>query len=359
MKQGRTLMELAEEVQRQADAKRDFVLDTRDMEMVQHVANTNNLQLQFGTNGNTMFPTVDNTCHQQIGTHLGIPNKYYQKMLTESPHLLCTNVNAWFNKQPTKRMVRTLDTSARAFLSDRYRVLDNDEVLAVALKAMGEIPHDINVASCEVTSRKLYLKCTIPSLVRDIKQGDPVEAGFIISNSEVGMGALVGQYFLNRLICSNGMIVPEYSMKKHHLGRSTGNGSEGAIEYFKDDTLKADDEVLMLKLRDTLSALANEAHLTAIVGKLQESTEKKVEDPIRAIEEVQKKFVLTNNEKTSVLTKLFQSGDLSQYGIMNAVTAASQDIEDYDRATELEKMGGEIIELNAKDWKVIAEAQAA
>ena len=37
------------------------------------------------------------------------------------------------------------------------------------------------------------------------------------------------------------------------------------------------------------------------------------------------------------------SGDCSQYGLINAVTRASQDIEDYGRATELERLGGELL----------------
>ena len=44
----------------------------------------------------------------------------------------------------------------------------------------------------------------------------------------------------------------------------------------------------------------------------------------------------------------------------NAVTRASRDIRDYDEATELEKLGGRVIELSGQDWRQIAgEAEAA
>jgi hypothetical protein len=33
-------------------------------------------------------------------------------------------------------------------------------------------------------------------------------------------------------------------------------------------------------------------------------------------------------------------GDLSAYGLVNAVTYYSDDVEDYDRATEFEALGG-------------------
>jgi hypothetical protein len=44
------------------------------------------------------------------------------------------------------------------------------------------------------------------------------------------------------------------------------------------------------------------------------------------------------------------------YGLVNAVTHFSQDVEDYDRATEFEALGGKLIELAPGDWKELAHA---
>ena len=41
---------------------------------------------------------------------------------------------------------------------------------------------------------------------------------------------------------------------------------------------------------------------------------------------------------------------------MNAVTHFSQEVEDYDRATEFEALGGKLIELPVKEWKELAQA---
>jgi hypothetical protein len=38
------------------------------------------------------------------------------------------------------------------------------------------------------------------------------------------------------------------------------------------------------------------------------------------------------------------------------VTHFSQELDDYDRATELEALGGKLIELGAPEWKGLAEA---
>jgi len=38
------------------------------------------------------------------------------------------------------------------------------------------------------------------------------------------------------------------------------------------------------------------------------------------------------------------------------VTHYSQEVEDYDRATEFEALGGRLIDLSAHEWKGLAEA---
>ena len=45
--------------------------------------------------------------------------------------------------------------------------------------------------------------------------------------------------------------------------------------------------------------------------------------------------------------QLFIGGDNSRYGLVNAVTSASKIAKSYERATELERIGGEILALPA------------
>ena len=46
-------------------------------------------------------------------------------------------------------------------------------------------------------------------------------------------------------------------------------------------------------------------------------------------------------------------GALSGFGLVNAVTHFSQQVGDYDRATELEALGGRLVEGSASDWKAL------
>jgi len=49
-------------------------------------------------------------------------------------------------------------------------------------------------------------------------------------------------------------------------------------------------------------------------------------------------------------------GDMSGYGLVNAVTHYAQYVEDYDRATDLEALGGKLIDLPTRQWHEIANA---
>ena len=350
MKSGKSLVELATEIQRQAEGKRDFVADTREMHM------TPQGQLEMDVNDTQVTVDVTPHTHGQIAQRVGIPAPYYKRMQAEAPQLLATNVNTWFNDKPERRMVRTLDGNARAFLSDRYRILDHYEILEAVLPVVGEMGEGIDIVSTEITDNRIYLKVINKRLELEVKKGDAVQAGFVISNSEIGMGAVRVEPLIYRLVCLNGMIAQDYSQKKYHVGRAAAS-EEDAYELFSDETLKADDQAFMLKIRDTVRAAVDIAKFTTIVDRMKAATEQRIEgNPVKAVEVTTKTFGLSQGEHSSVLTHLIQGGDLTAYGMLNAITRTAQDVESYDRATELEAVGSKVLSLPQPTWREIAYA---
>ncbi len=343
MKQGKTLQELASELQRQSEKKLDIVSDTREIFM------NDDLSISVGET-NIFTPTKH--CHQQIGTFLDIPKKYYDRMLSEDNRLLTDNVNAWMHKKQSRRMIRTLDGNARAFLSDRYRRIDNDIIAEMSLNTLLNMPgiSTDNVVSTEITERKLYLKVIFSHIRGEIKVGDTVESGIVISNSEIGLGGFQVAPFVHRLVCLNGMTVNDASINKRHLGSRLSAG----IAY-QDDTVKADDKALMLELRDTIMASASQVQFDKYVEKMREATEgEKITKPVEAVEILSKNFGFNETEKTSILENLIKDQDYSKWGMVNAVTAIANDHPDYDRATEIESIGGRVLDLNRSQWREIA-----
>ena len=87
MKTGRSLQELAIELDRQSQVKQDFRVDTSRMKMVEG-------DLTFADH---RF-NVNAIASRQLATHTGIPAAYYDRMRQEVPELLDHNVNTWLER---------------------------------------------------------------------------------------------------------------------------------------------------------------------------------------------------------------------------------------------------------------------
>jgi hypothetical protein len=354
MYQGKTLTALAAEIERQSALKQDYVVDTRELTLL------NGRELILPLDASTRDFTVTQIAHRQIGSRLKIPATYYDRLRQSHPTLLDTNVNSLFRAEPERRMVRTFDEDragshdplVRAFLSDRYRRRDNDEVAQAVLPILGEIP-DVKIASAELTDTRLYIKAVAPRIEREVTVGDAVQAGVVIRNSEVGHGALVVQPLVLRLICLNGMVVAE-ATRSYHVGRTLE--SDESYKVFSDETQRLDDRAFFAKLADVVSAAVNESRFEQIVAQLREArTGEQIQKPVDAVERLSKRFALTDDEGQSVLAHLVSGGDLSNYGAVQAVTRASQDADSYERASELEVIGGQLLELaGSREWTALA-----
>lgn len=342
MKRGKTLQELGKELQRQRQNRQDFLTDTRSLEVK---SNSYGSTLHMSLDSKTYGFGIEEVAHQQMATRLNIPFRYYKKMQSEAPDLLDQNINRWLNQNPERRMIRVLDGKVRAFLSDRYRRLDNLELCAAVLPVINEMKSAV-IESCEVTPAHLYLKVVNRCVKAEVKVGDVVQAGFVVSNSEVGLGSLRVEPLVFRLVCKNGMICKELAQKKYHVGRQVNVSEDLAYELYSEETLAQDDKVFFLKVQDIVRAAVDEAKFMLTVDKLREATQIPLKhDPVKAVELLADKFQLTENERGDILRQLFMQGNNSRYGLVNAVTAASKIAKSYERATDLERIGGEILAL--------------
>ncbi len=355
MKQGRTLQQLAGEVQRREREKRDFVADSRQIEVTTQVVGEEPFsRLTLGDIDDTFG--METRAIRQLGAFAQIPAGFAERLRRDYPSQFDDTINAIIQREHKKRMVRTLFGRARAVLSDAYEIRDNYELLNFVLPVLNELPHQPELASCQVTDNKLYLKFTFPTIEREVKVDEPVRSGFLLSNSEVGMGRTEVKGFVEILKCTNGMVVPDWSLRKVHLGGRKGTGEDDeAWEIFSDETKQKIDEAFFAKMRDAVRAVADEARFEKAIEKFRESTEREIEGDVpKAVEELTKRSSLTQDEGSAVLRHLIAGGDLSQWGLSNAVTRTASGCDSYDRATELETLGGRIITMSDSDWRAIS-----
>ena len=353
MKNGRSLVSLAQELERQLDSKKDLIVPSA---LIRHATDEQGETRLVIEEGNSpVHYGVTPLARRQLADKLKIPYAYFERMREDQPALLDRNVNTWLQNEDDRRMLRTLDGQVRAVLSDRYRRLDNFDLAESVLPILQQLP-EVRFESVELTETKMYLKCITPRLKYEMAPGDVVQAGVVISNSEVGQGTLSVQPLLFRLVCSNGLIAADRSLRKTHVGRALG-GEDERIQVYQDDTLRADDKAFFLKVRDVVQAAVSEATFRQTAQKMQKTLHiPLVGDPVKTVEVLAQRYTLNDNERAGVLRHLIAEGQLSVYGLVNAVTHYSQEVEDYDRATEFEALGGRLIDLPAHEWKGFAEA---
>ncbi len=343
MKHGKTLKELAQEIERQQASKRDFIVPSAAMQM--RVVE-NQLVLAMPTNSGSEMFGVGDTFHSQMSQHVGIRADYYERMKLQAPELLCQNVNTWLGKSGESRMIRTLDNKARALVSSKFKPMDNYDLVKNVLPLVAQ--YDLRVESCEVTEKRLHLKLVSPGIMKKIKTagvGDTIHFGLALRNSEIGLGLLGIDGLLWTLRCRNGAI-GENIATKYHVGQRQASG-DASWEIFTDETKRLSDKAFWAQIKDAVKATLENAkeRFDGWIKRVEKTTEILLPSPTVAVEIAKEKYALSDAEGEGILHHLAIGGDLSLYGLFNAVTAFAQDKAlTYERATELEVVGGKMIE---------------
>lgn len=356
---GISLPALAAQIKKEKAEKRDFIAPTTQLNFR---ANRENGVIEFRPNGSTMLTKPTEHCLAQICQRSGIPKAYVDKMRGDNAELLATNINWWWQHKSEKRMLRTLvngQHQARAFLSERYRPLDNFDLAEVVLPRLADA--GCEVLSSQITETRLYIQAATPKMQLDLnklkssgvklRDVDPVQAGIVVSNSEVGAGSVRIEEMLYRLTCFNGMITG-HSVRRYHVGKGRSEFAEleEAAQYFTDATRSLDDRAFWAKVTDVVDSVFNMGRFTNLAQKFADTAAIQLPSPTDAVQTVTERFQLSEGESKGVLDHLIAGGDNSLFGLVNAVTRTAEDAERYDRAVDLERMGGAIVELPPTIW---------
>lgn len=357
MKTMYTVEEFLAEINRTKQAAVDYV-ETTDTLRVE-TSDTGTTRLERGRGDDFESFPINDVAHQQIAARLGIPKPYYDRMRTQRPELLDQNINNWLHDPVERRLIRTLDGKVRAFLSDRYQRIDNWAVLEAVQQPLGRLvmEYDARIESSAITDTKMYLKVVIPTMQTEIRRGDIVQAGFVLKNSETGHGAYSLEQMLFRLVCLNGMTVGE-SISRRHVGARIADG-----DVFSDRTRRLDDQTLLSATRDLIEAAVDETRFQALAARMGETANTApTPDPVGTVGRLAKAQGLSEQEQGLVLSNFVSNAardGLTLFGLLNAVTQASQNVESYERATELEELGGKMLDTSSRDWLALSGVVSA
>ncbi len=355
MKPGLTMEALATEIIRQSQYKEDYIV------------NSNRLCMEcFGDDiflrvldeaGNDRIEPLDigPNAHRQIGAHLSIPARYYWKMLEEYPQLLVDNVNAWLKRSEAQRMLRVLDGSARALLSNRYLRMDHFPITQAIVPIIGEMA-EVRFESCQITDNRMYIKVVNPLLQAEVAPGDVVQAGLMISNSEVGLGSVSVQPLIYRVRSGTGIFVNDSGTKRNHVGRT--NFAEIHFQLRDTESALSDDHAFLETIQSSVRSAADEERFQQVVSMMRQAREAPIntENLPNVLKQTGRDFGITESEQSGVMDQLMASEDMTQYGLANAVSRHSQAVDSYDRATDLEGISYNIMAMPQRQWNKINQA---
>jgi hypothetical protein len=361
MKQGQTIDEVLETIRTQAQRERDFIAPQKALQFA-HTTAPGELHLQVGGD----YLHCNDVFLGQAQEAAGIPKKYFDRCMEKSPDLAAYNLNHWFEKSPDNKLVRTFRAgdpfaqlgTARALLSPSYDRTWGHAPMAAALQLALEDLKDVQFVSCRITDNKMYMKALLPWLTMDFKSakvGDAVTGGFQFDNSETGGGRGRLAFFLEIKMCNNGMTMPDFGLSKVHRGKKETTIGELQINY-ANDTLLARRAALTGELRDTLKQMCTMDTLAKVKAQIEGVSSVELADPMGSIKMLGSSYELTEAETKLVEQEFVKGGDITRWGLVQALTAASAKVDSYDRASELEQLGGKIITLPATEWQVLDKA---
>jgi hypothetical protein len=336
--------------------------------------------------------TPTSVCDTGIADKLQIPQAFLRRLRAGRLDLWDSNVNGLLHGDPFDLETRPADPRAfmlrilkgddegtgvvRAFLSDKYARIDNLDVLVAALDGVRQAGVTVQVGDCDLTENKMYVKvhapevaALAPNLLKDYRNpfgvGGPAQvghgagwtvpealaaaaregqgyqpgtepvvfAGFMISNSETGGGAFTLTPRLVVRICRNGLTITADALRSIHLG---GKQEEGVVDWSQ-DTLDKQLALVTAKARDAVATFLTPKYVAAKVAELEELAGTPVTDPAATITKViQQSSVIPSGLESSVLDYFIKGGQITAGGIMQAVTAAAQTVDDADLAADLE-----------------------
>lgn len=330
-----------------------------------------------------------------LAARYDIPGKYLRQLQGSRPDLFDANVNGfikgrrakmkWANSMPGESEPIVLREAVlgdnrgvtlrlyapgegqehgelRAVKSDRYKIthyLDNVLALLSGLRDAGLSGDDVRITG-EVSEGNLYLRVEAPSVtaaaptfLRGYRSpfggasGDelPLIHAFIaFSDSEVGRGQLRLDGGAVVKVCSNGMTSKIDGFQIRHIGARM---DEGIVDW-KDDTQRANADLISKMVRDAVSTYLTQQFVEEFAGRLEEKAGTPVEGleaAEKAVKVVGQRLRYTQEQQQGILDMFVRGGQHTAAGVTNAITAYAQVIDDVDEAKRMEATAVEALSI--------------
>jgi hypothetical protein len=176
------------------------------------------------------------------------------------------------------------------------------------------------------------------------ESGEPVIfGGFVISNSETGGAAFTITPRLVVQVCKNGLTMTKDALRTVHLGATLDHG----VIQWSEDTQDRNLGLVTAQARDAVSTFLDTAYVQRKIAELEEKSGTPVASPDETVKLVGRELRFTDAQTDSVLRCFIAGGQATAGGVMHAVTAAAQTVEDPEAAFDMEAGAVRALELAA------------
>jgi len=188
---------------------------------------------------------ANDVARDQIFAHAEINQNTAQSLLDRAPAEFCNVINKLWHDSPSDRILRAYDGAPafhgvadynvlRGYVSNKFLRFDHTDVLNNIMPLITNGDHDYSVTAATLTDRNMRVtfRSNIIQGSHDRAVGDVMALGFVISNSEVGLGSLSLQELIIVLECLNGMQSTNVlsSIRAKHLTTAIScDGSHGGV----------------------------------------------------------------------------------------------------------------------------------
>jgi hypothetical protein len=349
--------QILKEIERQKKTKKDFVGDSRylsigeaDGQMIFRV----DIKKASQKGERDLF-SFTRTGKVQFANTLRIPMTLWERMENDPKHRgkLGELATHFLHEEPSDRLARTLDGKMRAFLSPRYRVLDNADLFFVSAEEFEKVGAEIWDARLSEDSFRLY--AVQPGISAEVSDEELPEGGhwhakdrhvaaISISNSETGRGKLKVRPCTLRDICSNWNVWDE-SLSQIHLGRE--REEEGWIS---EETQRLEDKVVWAKVRDVIRTAFDPKKFEEVIAKLRGAKKDKDPDPVKTVEAAVELTGLPERSLDKIRAKYLADKDYTRYGLVQAVTFQSHENISDEEKDAFDDAGAKILAMTIKDF---------
>lgn len=296
---------------------------TNDVEVEDFPLNSN---CRFTKEGDTvLFNTgegefsLDNGAYTRAAAGVGISKAYVGKTPAE---LILPHLDYWFrHREGSLRMVRK-GRDILHFIPSTIEPVSNRVVIDAAIEVMGK-DVEFDKVHCDID---YTLFSILGPKSETVREGDILNAGVQIQNSLTGRHPLEVVGYINRLVCSNGLVAPKTVVRWSRRGNNVSEVRDWVRAAVGDAYSKVDEEFVRIKGLQGMSIKGVSAEVLNTLFKT---------------------YGISAKLGQEIMSKLIEDGGSTLYDVLNAITfvaSHSDSVQDVYASRRLMAVGGDLAE---------------